>query len=276
MADTAAEFWHAVAGYLGLRLGLRVRVIEDVPWQARERLLLQGEAHLGVVCGLQYVYAQASSIELIAAPVMHGGRYRNLPIYFSDVVVRHDSQARSLADLRGVSWAVNEPTSQSGFNITRYVLAARGETSPFFGRVIESGAHVQSLALVLDGTVDGAAIDSTVLESLHWRHQVRVIETLGPSPIPPLVASPNVPRAVRDALQAALLGLADDPAATSLLQLGRVRRFVRVADADYEPIRRMVRVARRLPAWTLHAAGAVTAITPAEIRWPADVLPQGL
>ena len=170
---------------------------------------------------------------------MRGARYRNRPIYFSDVVVRNDGQARSLADLRGCTWAVNEPTSQSGFNITRYTLAARGETSAFFGSVVESGAHERSLELLLDGVVDATAIDSTVLEAL--RPDVRAIETLGPSPIPPLVVSRRVPHALRDALANALLGLS----------IGPVENFVRVRDADYDEIRSMARTAERMPPWTL-------------------------
>jgi phosphonate transport system substrate-binding protein len=242
-AESAAELWRAVTGHLERQLAIRVQIVEDVPWQARERMLYRGEAHVGVVCGLQYVHATDRGgdpgVELVAAPIMRGTRYQNRPIYFSDVVVRNDCQAGSLVDLRGATWAVNEPTSQSGFNITRYALAARGETSAFFGRVVESGAHERSIELLLNGAVDATAIDSTVLEAL--RPDVRVIETLGPSPIPPLVASRLVPRELRDALANALLGLS----------IGPVETFVCVADADYEPIRTMARIAERLPSWTL-------------------------
>ena len=242
-AESAAELWRAVTGHLERRLGIRVRIVDEVPWQARERMLYRGEAHVGVVCGLQYVLAtdrgEDPGVELVAAPIMHGARYRNRPVYFSDVVVRNDCQARSLADLRGCTWAVNEPTSQSGFNITRYTLAARGETSAFFSRVVESGAHERSLELLLDGVVDATAIDSTVLEAL--RPDVRAIDTLGPSPIPPLVASRRVPQALREALANALIGLS----------VGPVQNFARVRDADYNEIRSMTRIADRLPRWTL-------------------------
>jgi len=120
MAPSAGDLWRDVAALVGARM------IDDVPWQERERMLVRGEAEIGVVCGLQYVLR--SGLELLAAPVMRGARYADQPVYFSDVVVRRDSPFASLTDLGGLTWAVNEPTSQSGFNITRYVLAARGET----------------------------------------------------------------------------------------------------------------------------------------------------
>jgi phosphonate transport system substrate-binding protein len=233
MAPSADELWRGVAA----RLGLPTRVVDDVSWQERERMLYRGQAHVGVVCGLQYIHAQG--VELLAAPVMRGARYRNQPVYFSDVVVRPGSQAESLADLRGRTWAVNEPTSHSGFNVTRYALAARGETSAFFGRVVESGSHENSIGLLLDGVVDATAVDSTVLETV--RPDLKVIETLGPSPIPPVVVSRSVPRPIRERLRRALLDTV----------LGPVERFVAVSDADYDPIRDMQQVAQRLAPWML-------------------------
>jgi hypothetical protein len=127
---------------------------EEVPWQEHERLLYGGEAQLGVVCGLQHVYAvdrgERSGVELVAAPVMRGERYLGRSIYFSDVVVRREGPARCLADLRGAAWAYNEPSSQSGYNRPRYVLATRGEKR----RALRTGGDVPSApALVGADTV---------------------------------------------------------------------------------------------------------------------------
>jgi phosphonate transport system substrate-binding protein len=265
-ADSAAAFWSAFARALAGRLATRVRVVDDVPWQVREHMLYRGEAHIGVVCGLQYVLAQdvlgaQPGVDVFAAPVMRGARYQDRPIYFSDVVVRRDSRARRLSDLRGACWAINEPTSQSGFNITRFTLASQGETSAFFGRVIESGAHERSLSLLLDGAIDATAIDCTVLDALIRRQpslhaQIRVIETLGPSPIPPLVISRAVPRPIWAALEDAVLDLHRDVGANEVLELGQMARFVRVEDADYDPIREMARVANRLPSWDVESVSA--------------------
>jgi phosphonate transport system substrate-binding protein len=205
------------------------------------------------MCGLQYVYAvergEKPGIDLLAAPVMSGHRYANTPVYFSDVVVRTDSAARSLKDLRGARWAYNEPTSQSGYNITRYTLATRGELTGFFGEAIASGAHEQSLELLLRGEIDATAIDSTVLDQeLRCRPdlaaRIRVIEALGPSPIPPLVVSRSVPDPLRIRWQAIVLGMHTDPAGQGVLASGAVSRFSRVNDADYDAIREMDRVAR--------------------------------
>jgi phosphonate transport system substrate-binding protein len=186
----------------------------------------------------------ASTIELLAAPVMQGARYAGRPIYFSDVVVRRGSSFQSFADLRGASWAYNEPGSQSGYNLTRYHLSRLGERSGYFGRVVEAGAHQASLQMVLLGAVDASAIDSIVLElELKLRPDLapflRVVETLGPSPIPPAVVSTRVPPPIRRSLRQALLRMHEDEAGRRILGAGMVARFVEMADDAYDEIRAM-------------------------------------
>jgi phosphonate transport system substrate-binding protein len=134
----------ALGEYLKSRLEIPVDFIVEPNWRERERMLDEGEIHIAWICGLPYVHkmrGSSAAIELLAAPVMKGERYRNRPVYFSDVLVRAASPYRRFADLRGARWAYNEPGSQSGYNITRYQLAKLGEPRGFFGRSIESGSH---------------------------------------------------------------------------------------------------------------------------------------
>jgi phosphonate transport system substrate-binding protein len=258
MADNAAFFSRDLAAYLADQLQLPVRVVEDVPWQERERRLYHGEAHLGIICGLQYVYAvdrhETPGVELICAPVMRAERYQRRPVYFSDVVVRNGTHLRSWADLRGARFAYNEPTSHSGYNLPRSVLAARGHTSGFFGEVVESGAHEQSLQLILDGVIDAAALDTTVLEQeLRLRPElsarIRVVETLGPSPIPPLVISRAVAPRIRARVRDLLLTMDGHADGQRVLERAHMNHFVAVNDADYDPIRRMAALAGLHSSW---------------------------
>jgi phosphonate transport system substrate-binding protein len=64
--------------------------------------------------------------------------------------------------------------------------------------------------MVVDGRADVTAIDSTVLEYEQTNrpapsHKVRVIETLGPNPIPPWVISLQLPQDLRWQLRELLL-----------------------------------------------------------------------
>jgi phosphonate transport system substrate-binding protein len=249
-ADNAAPFYRALAQYLSYALGTPVRLFDQAPWQEREDALRHGRALLGVVCGLQYVKAE-HTLHLLVAPVMRGRRYSSRPIYFSDVVVRRDLAANSFDALKGSRFAVNEPTSHSGYGIVRYTLAEHGIDGSFFGRVIQSGSHERSLELILNGQADAAAIDSTVLETelrnRPWlAEKLRVVATLGPSPSPPLVASRLATTTLQAAVVDSLLRMPLDPFGNEALAGAHVAGFAPVADTDYEPIREMARLGERV------------------------------
>lgn len=253
-AEKADEACSAIAAYLGQRLGIPTKFMGDISWQERLRLLDDGQIQVGWICGLPYIQRvdiSSPRIELLAAPVIQGVRYQQRPVYFSDVAVHRDSRFKTFADLRGVSWAYNEPGSQSGYNVVRYHLATLGETSGYFGRVVEAGAHHTSLQMILQRQIDASAIDSTVLE-LEIRSdpeiasQIRIIETLGPSPIPPWIISKEVPLELRSALRALLLDMHQDPQGRAILDQGLIDCFVGVEDRDYDPIRMMTKLAERV------------------------------
>jgi phosphonate transport system substrate-binding protein len=164
--------------------------------------------------------------------------------------VRRDAPFRSFPDLRGRSWAYNEPLSHSGYGITRYHLVRLGETGGFFGEVVEAGFHDEAIRMVARGDVDGSAIDSQVLEIAcrddpELAASVRVVESLGPSTIQPVAVSRRVPQDLRETIRDVLLTLADDPVVRSALDHGLVERFAPVGPASYDDIRMMLDACER-------------------------------
>jgi phosphate/phosphite/phosphonate ABC transporter binding protein len=247
LAPNMRPVYQCVAGYVGRRLGCQTQLIVGSSFEDFAR----GEVDVGFICGLPYVELTRSNeppIELLAAPVLHGERYRGLPIYFSDVIVRRDSPYHAFAELHGCAWAYNDPDSHSGYNITRYTLLRLGETHGFFGRVVEAGFHQDALRMVADGRVDASAIDSQVLaielrDHPELAERVRIIDALGPATIQPVVAARHVPDALKDDLRTALYAMGDDPTVRDMLDYGFVARFVPIVDATYDDIRAMVAAA---------------------------------
>ena len=246
-APNAESFCESLTGYLTRQLDVEVRFIKEIPWQERETMIDSGEVQVAWLCGLPYTWKvdrPNPNVELLAAAVMEGRRYMDRPVYFSDVVVRADSPFNSFADLAGARWAYNEPNSHSGFNVIRYHLAMLGELGGYFGQVTASTAHQISLEMILAGEVDASAIDSTVLETElanrpDLKEQIRVVEVLGPSPIPPWVISRNMPPASKHMIRGAFLRMHQDDEGYAILQEAGVKRFVEVDDRDYDAIREM-------------------------------------
>jgi phosphonate transport system substrate-binding protein len=261
LAANTEPVGRAVANYMADRLQISVRFIDDISWQERERGLDQGQIHVGWICGLLYVWKcmQAGRskrrpyrpVELLAAPVMDGKRYENQPVYFSDVIVRRDSLFHSLEDLRGATLAYNEPRSYSGYAILCYHLATRGYTKGYFGKAIESGAHLHSLQMVLSGEADTTAIDSTILDcefenNPALRSQLRVVAVLGPSPIPPWVIFGTLPDGMRHDLRGLMLEMNGDVLGRQILRKGQLNRFTSVSDVDYDPIRNVAQYTKNM------------------------------
>ncbi len=254
MAENSEGFCHAVAGHINEHLDVSTEYVTGIPWQERERLFDDGDIDILWLCGLPYVQkakTSAKDIELLTVPIPGGDRYLGKPVYFSDIIVRRHSPYQTLLDLRGAAWAYNEPRSHSGYNVVRAYLSEFGQNEAFFGEALESGAHTTSLEMVLRGTVDGAAIDSTVLEWIlaerhHIAGRIRVIETIGPSPIPPWVISTRVPETLRIDVRSLLLAMHQDSVGRDVLASARLERFAEALDSDYDPIRRMARAADRV------------------------------
>ena len=206
------------------------------------------------VCSVPYLLLADSGrieMEAVAAPVLIGDRYGGRPIYFSDVVVHADSQFERFADLRGATWAYNEPFSHSGYMVVWHHLVSIGEGSGFFGRMVEAGFHSEALRMVAEGSVDAAAIDSQVLaielrDKPELADKVRAIGAIGPSTIQPVVVSASrLTAEERRSIVAVLVGLGDDPGARPLMDAAFVERFVAMDGNGYDDIRGMLRRVRQ-------------------------------
>jgi len=102
--------------------------------------------------------------------------------------------------------------------------------------------------MILQRSIDAAAIDSTVLEMELVRDpriaaKIRTVMVLGPSPAPPWVVHRSIPDTIRQAVRREFLSMDKDRKGVRILEAARFRRFVRVSDHNYDPIRKMDQIA---------------------------------
>jgi len=213
------RFFQVIADLLGQRLGSGA----ELTVEARTSGPLPGgdpfqrdEADVGFMCAPSLVRLRAAddpSVELIpVAPVWADERTNGLPVYFSDVVVRADSNIGSFDRLRGRTWAYNDERSLSGWHSVLHRLRDVPSGSEFFSKTVASGSHLESLRLLIQGRVDAAAIDSNVLSMERAKHPeyrvlLRVIESWGPYPIQPVVVRSSLPDEIKSQIAAHLSDL---------------------------------------------------------------------
>ena len=248
------ELFEDVGAYLEEELGLPATLAADTATSAPPQDELDpftaGTADVGFLCAPGYCWLSERTppaVRLVeAAFVFDDPRAEGRPVYFADLVVPDRSPFLRLEDLAGSRWTYNDRASLSGCFSVLEELQKRGLGDPFFGAVTCSGSHRRSLEQVMRGEADCAAIDSNYLLLLR-RHDpllaasVRVIESLGPHAIQPVVARAGLGADLHEALTRSLLEMHRRARWGDLLRRHGVLRFAAVSEADYAGERRALR-----------------------------------
>lgn len=240
---------HLVA-YLGERLGQRTEIVQRRSYKEISDLLERGEVDVGFVCGRPYVIDHARfGLELLVAPIVYDG-----PIYYSYVIVPHDSPVERFDELRGKRYAFSDPLSNSGHLVPTYMLARMGETPErFFRRSIFTYSHSANVEAVAVKFVDGASVDSYVYDYLAATNpgltaRTKIIHRSPPFGITPVVIRAGIEPALKERIRAVFVGMHRDREGQEILGHMMIKRFETVADSRFDGIRDMLRfVNRRFP-----------------------------
>ncbi|OIO85257.1 MAG: hypothetical protein AUK01_06625 [Anaerolineae bacterium CG2_30_57_67] len=240
------ETYAPLLDVLSRRLDRPVQLIQRGTYAEVNELIRTGGADMAFVCGGAYVEGQREfGMELLAAPQVRGET-----TYFSYIIVPRDSEAQSLADLRGARFAFSDPLSNSGYLTPLWALREMGVTpETFFASTTFTYSHYNSIRAVADHLVDGAAVDSLVYEFTiasdpTYSGKTRIIAKWGPFGIPPVVINPQIDVSLKSQLRAALLAMSEDDAGQKALNALMIDRFVSVDDSAYDSIRQMAAILR--------------------------------
>lgn len=248
VSDAGVEVYEEITAYLEARTGRDFEFVTGLAYETIDAMVAEGAVGIAFVCGYPYVLGRDRPepvYELLAAPVMAAPRYGGRPVYFSDLIVRAGSRFETIEDLEGARFVYNEETSNSGYNMPRAYMIEHGldrDGGGFFGEVVRSGSHEESIRMVAEGEADASFVDSLVLDYDRARGEahakgVRVIDSMGPAAVPPAVASTRLPAAIREQVRDVLLGMDEDERGRAILRKARLTEFVAVADDHYDDIR---------------------------------------
>ncbi|MDL2401337.1 phosphate/phosphite/phosphonate ABC transporter substrate-binding protein [Rhizobium mayense] len=222
---------------------LRKAGVTDVP-ETLDKDITHDEAWirpgllLAQTCGFPYVKRLRATVQLVATPVYDLPGCDG-PSMRSFIIVRKDSRAEALADLRGLIAAINDPGSNSGTNLFRAAIAPLAENGRFFNRVIETGGHLRSVDAVAAGEADVAAIDCITFGNAKRFDPdrvagVRILAETASGPGLPFITGLETSAEKLALLRQILADIANEPTLANVCDTLSLRRFEALGDADYE------------------------------------------
>ena len=163
--------------------------------------------------------------------------------FTSRFIVPIDSPIKTIADLRGHTFAFGAPSSTSGSLMPRYFLQAQGiDASKDFKTVAFSGAHDATVAFVASGRAEAGVLNASVMDKLVEAHnpnaeKVRVLATTPPFFDYNWTVRPGMDPVLVKKLTDAFLALdASKPADKEILDLQRATRFIPTKVSNYDGI----------------------------------------
>ena len=224
--------------YLEKKLAMKVEFTPVTDYAASVEGLINNKLDMVWFGGFTFVQAKVRSGGKVI-PIVQ----REEDEKFKSVFITSDKSIKTLADLKGKTFAFGSESSTSGHLMPRsYMLAAKVNPDTDLKRIAFSGAHDATFAAVAGGKVDAGALNISVWEKLLAQSkvdtaQVRVFYTTpGYYDYNWSVRSDMNP-VVRQKLTDAFLSLnAKNPQDKEILDLQRATRFIPTKAENYDAI----------------------------------------
>jgi phosphonate transport system substrate-binding protein len=226
-----------LAAYLEKRLGMKVEFTPVNDYPAAVEALVNKKVDLVWFGGFTHVQAQIRSGGKII-PIAQ----REEDTKFQSVfITQTNSGIKTLADLKGKQVSFGSQSSTSGHLMPRhFLLQANLNPEKDFKRIAYSGAHDATIASVVSGKVDAAALDITVWRKFVSENKVdtKAVDVFYTTP--PFFnynwsVHAEMPADLRNKVQKALLDLdANTPEGKEILQLNRATRYITTLPENYK------------------------------------------
>ncbi len=235
-----------IATYLEQRLGMKVELTPVNDYPAAVEALVNKKVDLVWFGGFTHVQANLRSGGKIIPLAQREEDTRFQSVF----IAKTNSGIKALADMKGKQVSFGSQSSTSGHLMPRSFLLQAGLTpEKDFRRVAYSGAHDATIASVVSGKVDAAALDITV-----WRKFVS--ENKGDTKdVDVFYTTPayfnynwsvhaDMPAALQERVRKALLDLNPaDPVHAEILRLNRATRYVPTTPENYKGLEAAARSA---------------------------------
>lgn len=235
-----------LAQYLEQQLGMKVEFTPVTDYPAAVEALIGKKVELVWFGGFTFVQANLRS----GGKVVPIAQREEDTRFQSVFIAKTDSGIKALADMKGKQISFGSQSSTSGHLMPRsFLLQAGIDPDKDFRRVAYSGAHDATIAAVVSGKVDAAALDITVWKKFVAENKVdtqavNVFYTTPPYFNYNWSVHGDMAPALRERIKKALLALDHAvPAQAEILRLARATRYVETKPENYKGLETAARSA---------------------------------
>lgn len=235
-----------LASYLEKALGMKVEFTPVNDYPAAVEALVNKKVDVVWFGGFTHVQANIRS----GGKIVPLAQREEDTKFQSVFIAKTDSGIKTLADMKGKQVSFGSQSSTSGHLMPRsFLLAANINPEKDFRRIAYSGAHDATIASVVSGKVDAAALDITV-----WRKFVNE-NKVDTKAVDVFYTTPgyfnynwsvhaDMPKAQQDKVKAALLALNPaNPEHAEILRLNRATRYIETKPENYKGLEAAARSA---------------------------------
>jgi phosphonate transport system substrate-binding protein len=247
--DTAPRLvpiYEHIGKLLGERIGCEVKVYVATTYNAEIEAMRSGKLEIGEFGPLGYVLAhEVAKAEAVAAFSTAEGKPAS---YWASLVTYPDSGIKTVADIRGHSFAFSDAASTSGHLFPAFGLRKGGVDPDKDIKAIYAGSHTSSFEALYNHKVDAGELNSEQLESAKQRGHYKDGDLVflwksDPIPTDPISVRGDLPEGFKKRLIEALQTLdlnGLDEKDRKVMGMGGTR-FVPQTDHAYDGVRDLVK-----------------------------------
>jgi len=232
--------YRPLAEYIGKQLDRAVKLYTVDTWEGLAKSLANGETDIALMGPWGYVLANHVAGAQAVSTILYDGK----PEYFAIMITHPKSGIKSIADLKGKTFAFGDKGSTSGYLIPNYHFQKSGiDINTFLGKVINTKHQTIELQ-VTRGELDAGADynrnrDAMISDGLIKAADSVIFWTSDPLPNDAIAVSSTLAKdaAFVAKLQAALATIGPELKRTPNLLPPRYTGFVSKDNAFYRPIR---------------------------------------
>ena len=223
--------------YLERTVGMKVDFVPVNDYPAAVEALVNKQVELVWFGGFTYVQAQIRS----GGKIIPIAQREEDTSFRSVFITQTNSGIKRLTDLKGKQVSFGSQSSTSGHLMPRsFLLEAGIDPDKDFKRVAYSGAHDATIAAVVSGRVDAAALDITVWRKFVSENKVDTTKVDVFYTTPPYFnynwsVHADMPAPLREKITAALLNLnINNPEGKEILTLNRATKYIPTKPENYK------------------------------------------